>query len=336
MRLIVVFASIAICPHVFAQPMAPVLDADIYTASHASETPIAHCELEREGTWVSADLLFWQAHMRSLDFAATEDGTSLAIGAGETHHVDFDRDAGVRVAIGHMTKVGWGVSIGYTNFETSGTGTVARPPGIGQLFSTLSHPGGPEEADTASANNSLDYNVFDLEAQMRAVDRRFATVDLFGGLRWANIDHELNVEYNGRDFVNGRISDQMNVDAFGLFVGGEAHWRMASGWSLFGRSSVAAMYGKIRNTRQETNLNDIEQLVDFEDEYVEAIFNIDTRFGLAKTTGPVQLRAGYDVNVWTGIGDRIRFSDDIEEAAFSPASGDLLLEGFFFQAAYVW
>lgn len=300
------------------------------------EFPPNPCGLTQNAIWVNTELLYWQPHLRSLDYAATEDGTSLAIGAGETHRVELDRDAGFRIAIGHMTKVGWGVSFSYTNLESDGIATIDRPSGTGQLFTTLSHPGGPEEADIAVANTSLDYDVFDITAQTRAVEHRFASVDLFGGFRWANIDHDLNATYDGRDFVNGRISDQMSIDAFGLFFGGEAHWKMSSGFSVFGRSSFGALYGNIRNARQETNLNDFEQLVDFEDSYVEPIFHIETRVGLAKTLGSAQLRAGYDFNAWTGIGDRIRFTDDIEEAAFGSASGDLLLEGFFFQAAYVW
>ena len=112
--------------------------------------------------WFSGDLLYWNAHMRSLDYAASEDGTTLTIGAGQNHRVDFDRNAGLRTELGYMAKVGWGVSVSYTYFSTEGSDSVDRPPGVGQLFSTISHPGGPEEADTASATTSLDFSTFEL------------------------------------------------------------------------------------------------------------------------------------------------------------------------------
>ncbi len=288
-------------------------------------------------TWFRADLLYWQPHLRSVDYASTEDGSSLAIGAGRTHRVEFDRDPGFRVGLGHMTDMGWGLGVEYTYFSSStGVATVERPGGVGQLFSTLSHPGGPEEADIATATTTLDYATYDITAATRVVDREYQSFDIFGGLRWATIVNELDAFFDGRDFVNGTIEDRMDVNAFGVAFGTEGHWRLRSGWFIFGRSSFAALYGNIRNTRVETNLNGAEQLVDFEDEYVEPLFNFETRIGLAKSLGRCEVRAGYDLNIWTGIGDRVRFTDDIEETAYSAASGDLLLEGFFLQLAYSW
>ena len=293
-------------------------------------------------SWFTGDYLYWRAHMRSLDYAAIEDGTTLAIGRGDNQRVDFDRDGGYRLELGHMTKVGWGIAITYTNYEADGVDSVVRPAGIAQLFPTLSHPGGPEEADTASAATSLDYRTFDLAARSRVSCNRFRTIDLFGGFRWADIDHELIARFNGRDFVNGLVFDRIEVEAFGLCVGGETQWKLAGGFSMFGRAAIAGLYGQITNTRLETNLSGLEQLVDFEDEYTQPIFNLETRLGIAKSFSSVQylrnlqIRAGYDLNIWTGIGDRIRFSDDIEESAFSESSGDLLLEGFFCQAGIQW
>ena len=228
------------------------------------------------------------------------------------------------------------MSVTYTSYEADGVDSVVRPAGISQLFPTLSHPGGPEEADSGTAYTSLDYRTFDLAARSRIASNRFRTFDLFGGVRWANIDHELLTRFDGRDFVNGLLFDRVQLDAYGLCLGGETHWKLAGGWSMFGRASVAGLYGQFTNTRLETNLNGLEQLVDYEDDYTQPIFNLETRLGLAKTINQFQIRAGYDLNIWTGIGDRIRFTDDIEEAAFTASSGDLLLEGFFCQASVQW
>ena len=288
------------------------------------------------GWWGTADLLMWRAHMRSLDYAATEDGTSLTVGVGENHRVNYDRSAGLRTEVGYMTKVGWGVSVGYTHFSADGANAVSRPPGIGQLFSTISHPGGPEEADQASAFTSLDFRLLEFAGRTTVLDERYRSVDLIAGVRWASIDQELIAEYDGRDFVSGQIVDNMEVDAVGLFVGGETHWRLAKGWSVFGRGALGVLYGRMQNTRLETNLNQFEQLVDFRDEYTEPVFNFDARIGVGKQIGVMSLRAGYDLNLWTDVGDGFRFTDDIEESTSSTASGDLLLEGAFLQAAINW
>lgn len=326
-----------------AQEFAPIVDSEVTPAAYAAPTNCAspgNCTATvdcstactPQYTWIKTDFLYWQPHIRSLDYAATEDGTSLAIGAGETQRVSLNRDAGFRIELGHMTKAGWSLSAAYTHLQSDGSANVERPAGIGQLFSTLGHPGGPEEADVASATTSLDFNVFDLAARTRIVDQRFRRVEILGGLRWANIDHELNATFDGRDYVNGLIADRMEVNAFGLFVGGLAEWRMAGTWSIFGQASGGVLYGQMSNTRVETNLNGLEQLVDIKDEYGQPIFNFDTRVGIAKRCGQLDIRVGYDVNVWTGIGDRIRFTDDIEEASYNASSGDLLLQGMFVQA----
>ena len=311
--------------------------SDSYASDSFSDVIIDPCCDEvHPSTWVRAEFLYWNPNIRSVDYASTENGLSLAIGAGRTHRVGFDQAAGFRVGVGHMTKTGWALGFDYTDFSTSGEGRAERPPGVGQLFSTLSHPGGPEEADVASGITTLDFATYDFTAATRVIDRRFRSLDVFAGLRWATIEHELNANFDGRDFVNGEINDLIDLNAFGMMFGGEGHWRFAEGWFLFGRTSVAALYGDVRNRRIETNLNGLEQLVDFEDKYVTPIFNVETRLGLAKTLGRWEIRFGYDFNIWTGIGDRIRFTDDIEQAAFAPADGDLLLEGLFFQFSANW
>ena len=286
--------------------------------------------------WATADLVYWQAHLRSLDYAASEDGTSLALGAGQTHRVDFDRDAGIRTELGYMTQVGWGLGVSFTGFTTEGDASVVRPAGVGQLFSTLSHPGGPEEADVASATTTFDYKTFDVLARCRLIDERFKGIDLFGGLRWAKIRHNLTAVYDGRDFVNGLVDDQIDIDALGFLFGGQVHWRLARGWSVFGRSSLGAMYGRFDDWRLETNLDGLEQLVDYRDSYQQPMLNFDSRLGLSKAIGNLQVRAGYDLNIWTSLGDRVLFVDDIEEATFTSSAGDVLLEGFFLQLVHSW
>jgi len=280
--------------------------------------------------------MYWQTHMRSLDYATTEDGTSLTLGSGESHRVDFDRDMAWRVELGHMTKAGWGVGVSYTDFDSDGVASVTRPGGTGQLFASLSHPGGPEEADVATATTNFDYQTIDLLATSRFVDRRFKSLDLFGGVRWAQIEHELNATYNGRDFVNGTVSDSVDINAFGFLLGGNAHWKMARGWAVFGRSSFGLMYGSFETSRVETNLDGFEQLVDLRDSYNETMFNFEARLGIEKSLRCLNVSAGYDFNLWTGIGDRVQFVDDIEEAASTVDSGDVLLEGFFVQLSADW
>lgn len=312
---------------VTAQQLAPVMDA--------CDIDVTTCR-PHAGFWASADVLYWSPHMRGFDFAVTEDGTAATLGTGSTHEVSFDRTAGFRTQVGYVTQTAWSIDFGYTHFATDGENSVSRPPGVGQLFATYSHPGGPEEAETAAATATFDFDTFDIVARHPIVNRQFIGIDLFGGVRWARINHSIAADYNGRDFIAGVVRDEFDINAFGFRVGGDTHWRMAHGCSLFGRAAVAALYGQIKNQRLETNLNGNQLRVRIDDSYEQPIFNIDTALGLAWTSRWLQLSSGYEFNAWTNTSDRLRFVDDIEEAGFASVSGDILLEGFFFRVGATW
>lgn len=306
-------------------------------AQDVNQHQLPKCETcSSSGLWGSVDVVSWTPHMRGLDFAATEDGSALSIGVAQIHEADLDRDVGFRTQLGYNTSVGWGIGFGYTHFGTEGTSTVPRPPGAGQLFATYSHPGGPSEANNATSTASLDFNVLDVVARRGIVDAQFVSVTLFGGVRWADIGQELSTQFDGRDFTNGIISSSTDLNAFGLRFGGEAHWRMANGWSAFGNASGAALYGKFDNRRFESNFDGAQVLVDLRDSFVQPVFNLDTALGVAWQHNGWQLSGGYELNVWTNFSESLRFVDDIEQGGLTSLSGDLLLEGFFFRIAKTW
>ena len=286
--------------------------------------------------WARADLLSWSPHMRGLDYAASESGSALVLGAGQSHEVELDRDTGFRTQLGLLMCSGWGIDFGYTHFGSEGRDATSRPAGTGQLFSTFSHPGGPEEADTASAFTSLDYDVFDLAARFGVIKGCSIGVDFFTGLRWADINHEMRVDYDGRDFVSGVLRNTADVNAFGLRSGVDGRWFMSPRWSGFATTSLAAMYGKFDHYRFESNINGTQIQVDFRDSYTQPVFNIETALGLSYTFNSWRVSGGYELSVWTNLGDSLRFVDDIEEGGFAALPGDLLLEGFFFRTEKTW
>jgi len=304
-----------------------IANSDETIPTHASDSP---------DLWASVDFIFWKPHQRGLDFAATEDGTALVIGSGRLHDVEIDRDFGVRTKLGLIAANGWGLNIGYTYFESEGFNEVDRPAGTGQLFSSFSHPGGPEEADVARGEAGIDYNVFDVLARYQIICERYASVDLHGGLRFAKIDQQIIARFDGRDFTNGVVQHDSDLDAFGFQFGGTANVRANCGLSFFGSSTVAALYGNVNNRRQENNFDGAQVLVDLQDDYAQPIFNLETSLGVRWQRGDWTLAGGYEFNIWTNLGDRLRFVDDIEEASLTAIPGDLLLEGVFVRIAKTW
>lgn len=300
-------------------------------------SPDLDCEPQPQvDLWGRIEALSLTPHMRGLDYAASESGSSLVLGTGRSHEVKLDRDTGMRVHLGALIHSGWGLDVAYTHFGSEGQDQITRPPGTGQLFSTFSHPGGPEEADTAAAFTSLDYDVFDVAARFGVVKGCTVAVDLFAGFRWADISQQIRVDYNGRDFVNGVLTNNADVNAFGIRSGVDGRWFLNSVWSGFATTSLAAMYGDFSLHRFESNINGTQTQVDFRDSYTQPIFNIESAIGISCSIHSWRVSGGYELSVWTNLGDSLRFVDDIEEGGLAAMPGDLLLEGFFCRLEKTW
>jgi hypothetical protein len=302
------------------------------------ETPCE--EIVRDGVvcggWeASADFLYLKPRQRGLDFAATEDGTALVLGSGNIHNLDFDREGGVRASVGYRTKARWGIHAVYTNFSTDGVAYAERPDGIGQMFATRSHPDGTQEANTARMAGTLDYQLFDVLVDRPFYDTRYATFTGFGGLRFIDFAQDFRYDYDGRDFTNGQIIDQTRMDGVGLRMGAEGRWRMAGGFSTFGRFAGGITYGRYETQYFEDNLNGNVLITQMRDQYEQAISSLDAAAGISWTYRAFQISAGYEMINWFNLSERGAFVDDIQEATYVPLSQDLLLEGFFLQLALV-
>lgn len=284
------------------------------------------------GWLVSVDYLNWDLRQRGTDFAITTDDSAV-VGRGSVHNLDLDRNSGVRTSLGYRTRAGWELALGYTYFQTDGAASAAAPAG-GNLWATRSHPARYEEADTADASGEFSYHVFDLEARYPLVRRCPVAVQIFGGLRWARIDQEFRVAYNGADFINGQFSDVSGMTAYGLRLGAESQWRLNSSWSLFGNAAGSVLYGRFHTALLETNRAAAETVVDVRDDYDQAVPVIDAAVGVAWNRGPWEIRGGYELANWFNLADRSMFPDFEHEGAYTPQSQDVLLDGLFVRFSY--
>ena len=280
--------------------------------------------------FASVDGLYLKPRQRGLDYAVTEDGSSLVLGSGQINSLDYDRDGGFRFNLGHLTKTGWSVRAAFTMFDTDGSAIAQRPPGVGQLFATRSHPSGAsDEAETATAFGSLDYKTFDILAERDVFHNRFATVTTFAGLRWVEIDQQMDMRYDGRDFDNGRIVDQTTMDGLGLRLGSQSSWHMAGGFSLFGKIAGGLTYGRHSMQFTESNVDETVSIVDIRDNYDEAVGSLEAAAGMNWCWKNLSVGAGYEMTKWFNVGERSMFVDNVREGSYASISKDLLLEGLF-------
>lgn len=273
---------------------------------------------------------YWQMRRRDLDYAASSSNTALAIGEGTIHELVFDTDSGFQASMGYLTEDGWKIGFRYTNFRTDESDSLIRAPGE-TLFSTRSHPKFNEESITADVDSLFDMNVFDFEVRGPIVLSERASLNVFGGIRWADVDQQFNTIYDGFDFVNGEINNLHSMDAVGLRLGGEGTWTLLKGLYLFGGAETSLMYGSHETSLRETDdINGVRDvLVNVSDQYQQAITSLSTTVGLGLNAKDYEFRIGYEFNVWYNLADRLVFLDDTHEAIFSHSNHDIVLDGFF-------
>ncbi len=291
------------------------------------------CECVCPAWKINSEFLYWRLHRRDLDFAIATDDSALAVGDGVVQKLGFNNDGGLRVGIARQMATGWDLGFTYTYFYTAASGNAVEPTD-GNLWATRSHPALYEEASTAQAFSSLKYHVFDLEASHRWAVTSSANVKMFGGPRWATIDQQFNVAYDGRDFSNALVTHPVKMNAFGLRLGLEGQWDLGCGFSLFGRGAGSLMYGRFDTQLIETNLAGAQSIVSVRDDYDQAVPVLEVSAGLAWRCRNLELSAGYEMVDWFNAADRSAFIDGNAEGLYSPSSNDLLLEGLF--ARCVW
>lgn len=280
------------------------------------------------------EYLHWQPHQRGLDFAVAEDGTAITVGHGQIQNLELDRDNGFRSAIRYQTKTGWSFGGRYTYFDSDGTATVERPPGVGELFATRSHPDTNEEAEIATATGALDYRVFELNFGRSILCNRFSDIRVFGGLRYSELSQRLRLDYDGRDFVDGVVTTATDIDGFGMQVGAEGYWRMARGFGLFGRVATGVTLGDFDTMLFESNLDGAQIVTDVEDHFNQSVPLLEIRTGVCWQCRGFEVAAGYEFTNWFNVGNRSQLIDDIHEGLYGPFSSDILLSGMFGRASF--
>ncbi|MCA9170520.1 MAG: hypothetical protein KDB23_22735, partial [Planctomycetales bacterium] len=164
----------------------------------------------------------------------------------------------------------------------------------------------------------------------------FTVLSVFGGTRWVDVDQLSRLDYNGRDFTNGRVIDHTEMNGFGLRMGTEGRWKMAHGISVFGSLAGGLTYGRFHTTAFEDNLDSTIVITDISQSYDQAIANLETRLGMSATWRNVVVSAGYELNDWFGLAERSVFTGTTERGGLATISDDILLEGFFLQVAMGW
>lgn len=284
------------------------------------------------GWFADIDYLNWKPRQAGLGIAVLDPvGAGVPSGGQPIQSLDFGRNSGLRVGIGRRTIADWDVGLKYTYFESDDS--LAFAPGNGQVLAMLSSPAtGLTNADSVSAAANLRLNIVDLEVGRWFRLAECATARASVGLRYASLDEELRVRYDGAAFTDAVVEAPADFRGFGGRIGGEIHWNLTTRFSIFGQLGVALLAGEIQSSRREENAGTV--VIDVTDEVDQVVPVVDMSVGAEWQRGPVGLSAGYELSNWFNVAGRTDFADSFNGGSIDDGGTDLGFDGFFVRLAY--
>jgi hypothetical protein len=279
------------------------------------------------GLFVDADYLYLKPYRRDLDFAILSPNQA-GDPEGPIASDPWRSRSAFRVGAGYrLPDAGWEVGFSYTYLHDE-QGAFAAQPANGLLFATQTHPGTVEFAGSALADAALSYNVYDLEVGRRLEVGDNVTLRPFGGLRFAQIDQNFTVLYNGGDANLDTVGSRLQFEGGGLRVGGEANWMVLEHLSLYGRAAGSLMVGDSRVAQTEFNNGGATTLTNVSESFRKIVPVMELAAGVAYQRGHVRLSLGYEMTNWSGLIDTPEFVDDVHQGKYLRNVSDLGVDGF--------
>ena len=295
---------------------------------------------------VYGDWLYWKVRRCELDYVWPCSGVLVA--EGKNHSVDPSYDSGFRVGV-RADLCNWDFGARYTRYHTDEKASVLDLNG--NIQPSRLHPAGnaqigKNELKFACTKYDFDYDVIDIEFG-RKIDTCYCDqLRFFGGVKIAYIDQDLCTGYTENpDYQNGgsnidaaRVKERVEMDAYGLYAGGEGHWNICGCLGAFGRVGGGALIGDFERSVFEERVDDATVIVDTHDCCAKMITNFEIATGLEFVfntcfCGDWGIQVGYEFHHWGNMLDFIQFSgnDDTNEypATTDRNSEDIGLDGLF-------
>lgn len=214
------------------------------------------------GFAIQAEFLWWRAQIDNLGYAINY-GVDIAslpsVVSGHLKEPDFEFDPGVRVSVGYdFGRDNWDVFLRWTYQNTSvtnSTGSTGISDGIDpikiddQFFTFF------RSADVGKAKWQNKLNVLDFEMGYDYFLSRQCSLRPFMGLKAAWIDMHYQIDYTNvvLNGLNERINTKSDYWGVGPQVGMSGNLHIGWGFSIYGLTSAALVYGTYDSRFSETD-----------------------------------------------------------------------------------
>lgn len=225
---------------------------------------------------------------------------------------EADYHAGFRVGgrwrPGRLT---WDLGVSYSYWRGSDSEFLVSP-NSGQMFTTLTRPGVISTADSASTQNRIGWDLYDLEfgREFRSDQGR---VRPHFGVRIADLDRASVTVYDGRDATLARVRAEQQFIGAGALVGGEMEWQLGRFLRLFAQARGGTIVGILETTWRETNVDDSIVLTDLSSRRQQVAPVVELLLGGTIQIRRLQFQAGYLVTSWFQLFHDLDFPDDVHD-----------------------
>jgi len=330
--------NVAPVPQPVAPPVSPNVAPVIQPVLESGD-----CAPNRAAGFIAhVDWLYWNYRSPSLTYADTQ----MIHGGGQLGIIEdrmsTPQNSGIRAGLGYRFNSDWDVTWNYTYFSASSSGSATAPPTVGLDSGSLAPPGtalaypAGVGYSSVTAAASLSYNVHDLDIGRWLTWDDGLQMRVFGGFRWAMTNENIEEDFvpsfafpgtSGLPF--DAYGNHSTMNAFGVRIGSECRWRLSgTNLSLFGRGAGSVLLGDFQNN--ETVFDNNNDMVTVSHEDVHAVTVLEAAAGIAWETNNWEFSGGYELAAWLN-------QASIQDAVvFNPSNsyGTMLLDGFFFRAAY--
>lgn len=290
-----------------------------------------------EGWEISGEWLFWSARRSGLDYVAQVNTTPVF--DGKMYAVTPDYRSGFRVGLA-MPLCCAELGVRYTYFHPTYSDQIERSFSNTPSDLVETRINSDEKRVTindvrfAKAHYALNLDIIDLEYTHEFPSLCSFTSSLFGGIKVALIDQELEVEYRDlnpaapeADFFSATV----DMNAYGLYLGGDLAREICGPLALFGNFSFGTLLGSFDRTLNAHSHNSLIMDGHLDREYC-LVQNINISAGLSCLCGSWTLTAGYEFHTWVNMLDFLSLNESSNGSVFDPSRN---LESLGFDGLFV-
>lgn len=282
---------------------------------------------------VYGEYLYWKVFQDDLHFAI--DGVNPGNTAqGRIYQHNGEWESGFRVGASIFFPCSaWRLGGDWLRLRSHQEEVALDPLAPLNLRATRGTPDGLDELDSASSEFQLDLDSYRVTLQVPLFTRTHVSLEPIVALRGDMIEEQFSIDYDGTGTAVGTYSNKINYWGVGPEVGLEMKWYLLPCFSLFGRSSIAGIYGPC----------EVEQIQFSTGTLTSDDLNVKNRFDRLQpiygaTIGLqwegiffrclfMTLRFAWETQVWEEFNTTYQFFNTTQEGAMIETEGDLYTTG---------